>query len=83
MAQVINTHDVGASCGAAIDRFQFAINHLQITGENQSASRGRIMGADFATETANLSRAQSLQQAGTAMVARAKQLPQQVMQLLR
>ena len=72
-----------ATYGAAINRFQFAINNLQITGENQSASRGRIMDADFATETANLSRAQVLQQAGTAMVAQANQLPQQVMQLLR
>ena len=72
-----------ATYGAAINRFQFAINNLQITGENQSASRGRIMDADFATETSNLSRAQVLQQAGTAMVAQANQLPQQVMQLLR
>ena len=72
-----------ATYGAAINRFQFAISNLQITGENQSASRGRIMDADFATETANLSRAQVLQQAGTAMVAQANQLPQQVMQLLR
>ena len=72
-----------ATYGAAINRFQFAINNLQITGENQSASRGRIMDADFATETANLSRAQVLQQAGSAMVAQANQMPQQVMQLLR
>jgi flagellin len=72
-----------ATYGAAINRFQFAINNLQITGENQSAARGRIMDADFATETANLSRAQVLQQAGSAMVAQANQLPQQVLQLLR
>ena len=72
-----------ATYGAAINRFQFAINNLQITGENQNAARGRIMDADFATETANLSRAQVLQQAGTAMVAQANQLPQQVLQLLR
>jgi flagellin len=51
--------------------------------EAQSAARGRIMDADFATETANLSRAQILQQAGTAMVAQANQMPQQVMSLLR
>ncbi len=69
--------------GAAMSRFQFAISNLQITGENQSAARGRIMDADFAAETANLSRAQILQQAGTAMVAQANQLPQQVLQLLR
>jgi flagellin len=72
-----------ATYGAAINRFQFAISNLQITGENQSAARGRIMDADFAMETANMSRAQVLQQAGTAMVAQANQLPQQVMQLLR
>ena len=62
--------------GAAISRFGFAISNLQITGENQSAARGRIMDADFAAETANLSRAQILQQAGSAMVAQANQLPQ-------
>ena len=69
--------------GASMNRFQFAISSLQITGENQSAARGRIMDADFAVETANLSRAQILQQAGTAMVAQANQLPQQVLQLLQ
>ena len=72
-----------ASYGAAISRFGMAIQNLQITGENQSAARGRIMDADFASETANLSRAQILQQAGNAMVAQANQLPQQVLQLLR
>ena len=72
-----------ATYGAAMSRFGFAITNLQITGENQSAARGRIMDADFAAETANMSRAQILQQAGTAMVAQANQLPQQVLQLLR
>ena len=72
-----------ASYGAAISRFGMAIQNLAITGENQSAARGRIMDADFASETANLSRAQILQQAGNAMVAQANQLPQQVLQLLR
>ena len=72
-----------ASYGAAISRFSMAIQNLEITGENQSAARGRIMDADFAMETANLSRAQILQQAGNAMVAQANQLPQQVLQLLR
>ncbi len=72
-----------ASYGAAISRFGFAISNLAITGENQSAARGRIMDADFASETANLSRSQILQQAGTAMVAQANQLPQQVLSLLR
>ncbi|MFZ2649250.1 MAG: flagellin [Burkholderiaceae bacterium] len=72
-----------ATYGAAMSRFAFAIANLQITGENQSAARGRIMDADFAAETANMSRANILQQAGTAMVAQANQLPQQVLQLLR
>jgi flagellin len=66
-----------------INRFQFAVNNLQVTGENQSAARGRIMDADFASETANLARAQILQQAGTAMVAQANQLPQAVLSLLK
>ena len=72
-----------ATYGAMINRFQFAITNLQVTGENQSAARGRIMDADFASETANLARSQILQQAGTAMVAQANQLPQQVLQLLK
>ena len=72
-----------ATSGAAMSRFSYAISNLQITGENQSAARGRIMDADFAAETANLSRAQILQEAGTAMVAQANQLPQTVLTLLR
>ena len=72
-----------ASYGAAMSRFSMAIQNLQIASENQSAARGRIMDADFAAETSNMSRAQILQQAGTAMVAQANQLPQQVLQLLR
>ncbi|MEO8312448.1 MAG: flagellin [Caldimonas sp.] len=72
-----------ATYGAAISRFGLAISNLSITGENQSAARGRIMDADFAAETSNLSRAQILQQAGSAMVAQANQLPQTVLTLLR
>ncbi len=72
-----------ATYGAAMSRFSFAINNLQVTGENQSAARGRIVDADFAAETANLSRAQIMQQAGSAMVAQANQLPNQVLALLR
>ena len=72
-----------ASYGAAMNRFGLAISNLAISGENQSAARGRIMDADFASETANLSRSQILQQAGTAMVSQANQLPNQVMALLR
>ena len=69
--------------GAVQSRFENAIANIQVTAENLSAARGRIMDADFAMETANLSRAQILQQAGTAMVAQANQLPQQVLQLLK
>ena len=72
-----------ATYGAAMSRFSMAIQSLQIAGENQSAARSRIMDADYAMETAALSRAQILQQAGTAMVAQANQLPQQVLRLLQ
>ena len=69
--------------GASQNRFDAIIGTLQVASENQSAARGRIMDADFASETANLSRAQILQQAGTAMVAQANSLPQGVLALLR
>jgi flagellin len=69
--------------GATQSRFEAIISNLQQSVENQSAARSRIMDADFAQETANLSRSQILQQAGTAMVAQANQLPQQVLSLLR
>jgi flagellin len=72
-----------ANYGAAMSRFEFAIQNLSITAENQTAARGRIMDADFAAETANLARAQILQQAGTAMVAQANAQPQTVLNLLK
>ena len=72
-----------ATYGAAQNRFEAVIGVLQVASENQSAARGRIMDADFAAETANLSRAQILQQAGNAMIAQANQLPQQVLKLLQ
>ncbi|WP_294636673.1 flagellin domain-containing protein [uncultured Aquabacterium sp.] len=72
-----------AMYGATQSRFDSVISNLQVSVENQTAARSRIMDADFASETANLSRAQILQQAGNAMVAQANQLPQQVMSLLR
>ena len=72
-----------AVLGASQSRFDAAVSNLQISVENQSAARSRITDTDFAAETARLSRAQILQQAGNAMVAQANQLPQQVMQLLR
>ncbi|MBW8465462.1 flagellin, partial [Acidovorax sp.] len=72
-----------AKLGALQSRFETSISNLQVTSENLSSSRSRILDADFAAETANLSRAQFLHQAGTAMVAQAKQLPQGVLALLR
>ena len=72
-----------AELGAIQTRFEKSIENIDIQQENISAARGRITDADFAKETANLSRTQILQQAGTAMVAQANQLPQQVLQLLQ
>jgi flagellin len=72
-----------ATLGALQSRFESVISSINVTSENLSAARGRIVDADFAKETANLSRAQILQQAGTAMVAQANQLPQGVLALLR
>ena len=71
-----------ADLGALQSRFENAVANINITGENLSAARGRIVDADFAKETSNLSRAQILQQAGTAMVAQANQIPQNVLSLL-
>ena len=76
-------NDKRADFGAKQSRFDAIIANLQQSVENQSAARSRIMDADFATETANMSRAQILQQAGNAMIAQANQLPQQVLSLLR
>lgn len=69
--------------GAVQNRFESIIASGQVTAENVSAARSRILDADFAAETANLSRAQILQQAGTAMLAQANQQPQNVLSLLR
>lgn len=71
-----------SSLGAIQSRFDNTIANLQTSIENQSAARGRIVDADFATESAALSRAQILQQASTAMIAQANQVPQGVMKLL-
>ena len=76
-------NDTRATYGASQSRFDSVISNLQQAVENQSAARSRIMDADFAAETAALSRSQILQQAGNAMVAQANQLPQQVLQLLK
>ncbi|HRL98878.1 MAG TPA: flagellin [Acidovorax sp.] len=76
-------NDNRANLGAVQSRFENTISYLRTAVENQSAARGRIMDADFAAETANLSRTQILQQAGTAMIAQANQLPQNVLKLLQ
>ena len=72
-----------ATFGAIQNRFNAVIESLQVNIENTSTSRGRIMDADFAAETANLARSQILTQAGTAMLAQANQTPQQVLALLK
>lgn len=72
-----------ADLGAVQNRFDNTIANLQNIGENVSAARGRIEDTDFAAETANLSKNQILQQAGTAILAQAKQLPQAVLSLLQ
>jgi flagellin len=72
-----------ATLGAVQARFENTVNNIDIQVENLSAARGRIIDADFAQETANLSRTQILQQAGTAMVAQANQIPQNVLKLLQ
>ena len=82
-AALDSVNDTRATYGATQSRFDAIITNLQTSVENQSAARSRIMDADFATETSNMSRAQVLQQAGTAMVAQANQLPQQVLKLLQ
>lgn len=73
---------IRSDLGAIQNRLQSTINNLTTTSENVSASRSRIQDADFASETANLSRLQILQQAGTSILAQANQAPNQVMQLL-
>jgi len=72
-----------AQFGALQSRFEATVTNLQTTSENLSASRSRILDADFASETANLTKSQILQQAGTAMLAQANQIPQNVLSLLR
>jgi flagellin len=72
-----------ATLGAAQSRFEVSIQYLTISSENQAASRSRIMDADFAVETANLSRSQILSQAASAMLAQANQMPQSVLSLIR
>nr|WP_315190845.1 flagellin [uncultured Albidiferax sp.] len=82
-AAINQVNSARAQLGALQSRFESATGNIAISVENLSASRGRIVDADFASETANLSRTQILQQAGTAMVAQANKLPQSVLSLLQ
>ena len=82
-AALTSVSTLRSTLGAIQNRFQSTINSLQGVSENLSASRSRILDTDFASETAALTRAQILQQAGTAMVAQANQVPQNVLSLLR
>ena len=77
------TAGVRAKYGAFQNRFESVISQLQVAAENQTAARSRIVDADFAVETANLTRSQILQQAGSAMLSQANALPQNVLSLLR
>jgi flagellin len=78
-----NINSNRANLGAVQNRFSSVVSNLATTSENLSASRSRILDADFASETASLTRSQILQQAGTAMLAQANSLPQNVLSLLR
>jgi flagellin len=72
-----------ATLGAIQNRFESVVSNLQVSVENQSSAKSRIMDADFAADTANLTRRQIMQQAGTAMLAQANSLPNNVLSLLR
>lgn len=82
-AALNSVNNLRAQMGALQNRFGSTITNLQTTSENLSAARSRVRDADFAKETASLTRGQILQQAGVAMLSQANQLPQQVLQLLR
>jgi flagellin len=82
-AALANINTIRGGLGALQNRFTSTIANLQTATTNLTASRSRIQDADFASETTNLSRSQVLQQAGTAMLAQANALPNQVLALLR
>jgi flagellin len=82
-ASLTSVSTLRSTLGAIQNRFDSTINSLQAVSENLAASRSRIQDTDFAAETAALTRAQILQQAGTAMVAQANSVPQNVLSLLR
>ena len=80
---IITISTLRGKWGAAQNRFETVISNLRVSAENSAAAHGRIVDADYAQETAALTRAQVLQQAGTAMVAQANQGPNGVLALLR
>jgi flagellin len=82
-AAIVEVSGARATYGAVQNRFEAIVSNLQVSAENQSAAKSRIMDTDFAAETANLSRANILQQAGTAMLAQANSSPNGVLALLR
>ena len=82
-AALTTVNGARANLGAVQNRFSSVVANLNTTSENLSASRSRIRDADYARETAELTRTQILQQAGTAMLAQANQIPQNVLSLLR
>jgi flagellin len=82
-AAINSVNSARATLGAVQSRFENAIGNIQVTAENLQGARSRIIDADFASETAALTRGQILQQAGTAMLAQANSLPNNVLSLLR
>ena len=82
-AALTSVSSLRSTLGAIQSRFESTISNLQATTENLSASRSRILDADFAAETASLTKAQVLQQAGVAILAQANAAPQNVLSLLR
>lgn len=82
-AAITEINSTRSQLGSVQNRFSYTVSNLQVAVENTSAAKGRIVDADFAAETANLSKAQILQQAGTAMLSQANSAPQQVLSLLK
>ena len=82
-AAITQVNGARSTFGAVQNRFESIVSSLQVNAENQIAAKSRIMDTDFAAETANLTRGQILQQAGTAMLAQANSLPNGVLALLR
>ena len=82
-AALASVSELRSTFGAIQNRFESVITSLQTTSENLSAARSRIQDADFAAETAQLTRNQILQQAGIAMLSQANALPQNVLSLLK